>query len=72
MNAPRTTPKQPTQVDPDLRKLQEDLSNTIGAQVRINHRASGKGRLSVDYASLDQLEGILDRLHPGRNKDGFG
>jgi ParB family chromosome partitioning protein len=48
--------------DRDVLRLQEELSETLGAQVRIEQRRRGAGRLVIDYASLDQLEGILARL----------
>jgi ParB family transcriptional regulator, chromosome partitioning protein len=48
--------------DADTRKLEEELAETIGAYVTIRHDASGKGELMIRYASLDQLDGILDRL----------
>lgn len=47
---------------PDVRRLQDDLSERIGAPVAIRHAKSGKGKLIIDYASLDILEGILARI----------
>ena len=46
-------------VDPDIRRLQEDLSEKLGAAVRFQHAATGKGKLVISYNSLDELEGIL-------------
>jgi ParB family chromosome partitioning protein len=43
----------------DVRRLEQELSETVGAAVSIDHRASGKGRLVIEYASLDQLDGLL-------------
>ncbi len=54
--------KRETSVDPDISRLEERLSARLGAPVRIRHAASGKGKLTIDYASLDQLDGILERL----------
>lgn len=54
--------KRETSVDPDISRLEERLSARLGAPVRIRHAASGKGKLTIEYASLDQLDGILDRL----------
>jgi len=61
---PRTTPK--AKVDPDIRSLQNELSEKLGSAVRIEHRTSGKGRLVVEYASLEQLDGVLERLRRDR------
>lgn len=49
-------------VDPDVARLQSDLSDKLGAVVIIRHNAKGKGKLSIHYNSLDELEGILDRI----------
>ncbi len=48
--------------DPDIRALQQKLSEKLGAKVRINHNRRGKGRLIIDYSSLDELDGILARI----------
>jgi len=49
-------------IDPDIRHLQDDLSEKLGTQVMIQHTAKGKGKLVLKYNSLDQLEGILDHI----------
>ncbi len=43
----------------DVRQLERELSETVGAAVSIEHRRGGKGRLVIDYASLEQLDGLL-------------
>jgi ParB family chromosome partitioning protein len=49
-------------VDPNIRRLQDDLSEKLGATVAIEHSESGKGRLVVRYNSLDELDGILTHI----------
>jgi ParB family chromosome partitioning protein len=49
-------------LDPDSRRLQEELSETLGATVHLKPRAAGKGSVVIDYSSLDQLSGIVQRL----------
>jgi ParB family chromosome partitioning protein len=49
-------------VDPDIKRLQDKLSDQVGAPVLIQHNAKGKGRLILKYNSLDELEGILDHI----------
>ncbi len=49
-------------LDPDIQRLQEDLSSKLGARVTIRHSKSGKGKLLIDYSDLDQLEGLLARI----------
>ena len=48
--------------DPDIRRLEEQLSETLGARVRIQHSLSGAGKLTLKYNSLDELEGILAHI----------
>ncbi len=54
-------PRKPLRADPgsDIRQLERELSETIGAAVLIEHGRGGKGRLLIDYASLEQLDGLL-------------
>jgi ParB family chromosome partitioning protein len=49
-------------VDPDVRRLETELSEKLGAQVSLKHSARGKGRLIVPYNSLDELDGILAHI----------
>lgn len=58
----RPEQKKGTQLDPDIRTLQDDLSERLGAEVLIDHKAKGKGRLVIKYGSLDQLDGILGKI----------
>lgn len=57
--APRA---EPPGVDPDVRRLEEELSERLGASVAIQCDAKGKGRLVVHYTSLDELQGILEHI----------
>lgn len=49
-------------IDPNIRRLQDDLSGRLGAHVVIRHNAAGKGSLVIHYNSSDELEGILKRI----------
>jgi len=48
--------------DPDVQRLERDLADKLGARVAIRHSGSGKGRLVIDYNSLDELDGILAHI----------
>lgn len=50
------------QVDPDVQRLENELSEQLGAAVRVRHGSSGRGSLIIEYASLEQLDGIIRRL----------
>ncbi|TXG87585.1 MAG: ParB/RepB/Spo0J family partition protein [Rhodocyclaceae bacterium] len=56
--AARVAPKP----DRDLLRLQEELSDTLGATVAIKANRKGAGKLMIDFSDLDQLEGLLARL----------
>ncbi len=63
MSQPRPPPDAPASpVDPNIRRLQDDLSEKLGAAVAIEHAQSGRGRLVVKYNSLDELDGILTHI----------
>lgn len=49
-------------LDADGRRLQEELCELLGTTVHLRPRAAGRGSLVIDYASLDELEGLLGRL----------
>lgn len=48
--------------DPDVRRLQDELAEVLGAAVTIKAGRKGKGVLSIGYGSLDQLEDLITRL----------
>jgi ParB family chromosome partitioning protein len=48
--------------DRDTARLEEELSDALAAEVKIEADTKGKGKLTVRFASLDQLEGIVARL----------
>jgi len=48
--------------DPDTRRLEEDLSEALATRVSVKARRGGRGSLVVDYASLEQLDGLVSRL----------
>ncbi|MBT8422984.1 MAG: ParB/RepB/Spo0J family partition protein [Gammaproteobacteria bacterium] len=46
----------------DIRRLQDDLRDKLGAKVAIQHTAKGSGKLVISYNSVDELDGILSHL----------
>lgn len=45
--------------DPDIRRLEDDMSSQIGAPVVIRHGKKGSGQIIIKYSSLDELDGVL-------------
>ncbi len=54
--------KKPTEVDPDIVKLQDDLGEKLAARVMVKHSSSGRGQLVINYNNLDELDGILAHI----------
>jgi len=60
--AKKAVPVSAKHIDPNIRHLQDDLSQRLGAPVQIQHSAKGKGKLVLSYNSLDELDGILSHI----------
>ena len=56
-NTSKNSPK-----DPNISRLENDLSQRLAAKVSIAHQSTGRGKLQINYNSLAELEGILKRL----------
>ncbi len=54
--------RKPARRDPDIARLETELSEKLGAKVSLSHGVKGKGKLVVSYNSLDELEGILAHI----------
>ena len=54
--------REPREPDADIRRLEAELGEKLGARVEVRHGAGGKGKLVISYHSLDELDGILARL----------
>ena len=54
--------EEPPRKDPDILRLENDLSDKLGAKVEVRHAANGRGRLVISYHSLDELDGILAHI----------
>ena len=52
-----------SRLDPDTARLQTELCEALGAQVKIDAGRKGAGKVVISYASLEELEGILARLN---------
>ena len=57
----QSKPKKKTK-DPDISRLEKDLSQRLATNVTINHQASGRGKLEVRYNSLEELDGLLRHI----------
>ena len=54
-------PKQ-AKTDPNVSRLERQLSEKLGAKVQVEQSGKGKGKLVIHYSSLDELDGILGHI----------
>ena len=55
-------PKSTAAKSADIRRLEQDVSEKLGAKVSLNHTQKGAGKLVISYNSLDELDGILKHI----------
>ena len=64
--APAPTPAPgksgPAAKDADVLALEKSLSDALGLNVAIAHKANNSGTLTIRYGSLEQLDAVCDRL----------
>lgn len=53
-------PAMPKSIDPDIRRLQQDLANKLKLMVAIDCNPKGKGKVVIRYGNLEELDAILD------------
>jgi len=56
------TPKGKPEEDRDVLRLEEELADKIGAVVNIKANKKGAGKLTIEFSSLDQLDGLIERI----------
>jgi len=55
--------KQTIEKDPDVKQLEQQLSDNLGAKVDISYNKKGKGKLVISYTDLAELDGILEKIN---------
>jgi len=59
---PESGQKRQAAVDPDIKHLEQRLSDQLGSAVTIQHSPKGNGKLVIKYGSAVELEGILNHI----------
>ena len=54
--------KKAAQPNADIRRLEIEVSEKLGAKVKVDHTSKGVGKLVISYNSLDELDGILKHI----------
>ena len=60
------SPEQPKPIkekDANTVSLEQSLADRLGSQVSISHNKKGKGKLVISYTNLEELDGILAKIH---------
>jgi len=60
--ADKKPPKKPASGNTDIRRLEVEVSEKLGAKVSVRHTQKGSGKLVISYNSLDELDGILKHI----------
>jgi len=62
LQSPDVQKKSTTTASQDILNLQQQLSEKLGAAVKIQHSVKGSGKLTIGYNSVDELDGILNHI----------
>jgi ParB family chromosome partitioning protein len=54
--------KPAAKADPNIGALERDLAEKLATRVKLAHGRNGRGKLVIHYHSLDELDGILERI----------
>ncbi len=52
-----------TRRDANIESLESELAGKLGTRVAFRHGRNGRGRIEIHYHSLDELDGILEKIH---------
>jgi len=58
----KKAPKPDESGNADIRRLEIEVSEKLGAKVAVNHTKKGSGKVVISYNSLDELDGILKHI----------
>ncbi len=48
--------------DPDIIRLENELSEQLGTETKIQYSADGKGKVLINFHDLDHLQGVLAKI----------
>ena len=55
--------KKDSSLSPAFQKIEQSISSQFGTKVKMNHSKTGKGSITLEYYSLEELNGLLDKLN---------
>ena len=57
----KTTPS-PAKQNDQYQKIERQLSSHFGTKVKVDHQKTGRGKITLEYYSLDELSGLLEKM----------
>ncbi len=60
--AGKASANKPASQNADIRRLEVEVSEKLGAKVSLQHTQKGAGKLVISYNNLDELDGILKHI----------
>ena len=63
LNQPKKPSTSPPSMDPNIKRLQTDLSDKLGAKTELKCQPNGKGKIIISFNNNDELDGILDHFN---------
>lgn len=59
---PKKTAAKLDKTGSQFQKIQDQLSHHFGTKVKLEHQRTGRGKISLEYYSLEELNGILEKM----------
>lgn len=56
-------PVKPAALNPTFKKIEDNIASSFSTKVKLNHHKTGRGSIVFEYFSLDELNGLLDKLN---------
>jgi ParB family chromosome partitioning protein len=52
----------PAKLNDQFKKIENQLSSHFGTKVNLDHQKTGKGKITLEYYSLEELNGLLEKM----------
>ncbi len=53
---------QPAKQNDQYQKIENQLSSHFGTKVKLDHQKTGRGKITLEYYSLEELNGLLEKM----------
>lgn len=52
----------PKPVSTQFKKIEDQLTQHFGTKIKLDHKGTGRGKITLEYYSLEELNGLLDKM----------